>query len=267
MIKLVITGCSGRMGRRLVSLATESEEFKVVGGAEKKDHPDIGKDLGSICGIDELGVSIAANITEVIEKSDVVIDFTTPSSTINNVKAAKEAQKPLVIGTTGLVDEELRIIKAASFSIPILCSPNMSVGVNVLLNIVGAATRDLGEDYDIEIIETHHNQKKDAPSGTAKRIADEISQAKGKNKKYRLTYGREGNVGKRPKGEIGIHAIRAGDVVGEHTVVFAGKNERIELTHKAHSRDIFAIGALRAAKFLIGKSPKLYTMQDVLEEI
>ena len=267
MINLIITGCCGRMGRSLVSLASESEQFLIVGAAERKNHPDISKDLGSVCGIGKLNVAITDDIADVIEKSDVIVDFTTPISTINNIKQAKAAHKPIVIGTTGLTDEETEIIKAASSSIPILLSPNMSIGVNILLNTVGDVARDLGEDYDIEIIEAHHNQKKDAPSGTAKRLADEILQAKGKGKNYKLVYGREGSVGKRPKGEIAIHAVRAGDIIGDHTVIFSGENERIEITHRAHSRDVFARGALRACKFIVGKSPKLYNMKDVLEVI
>ncbi|MBN1404950.1 MAG: 4-hydroxy-tetrahydrodipicolinate reductase [Candidatus Omnitrophica bacterium] len=267
MINLIVSGCCGRMGKRIVSLAVESGEFSIVGAVEKKDHPDIGQDIGLVCGIGELGVPIISDIQKVIEKSDVITDFTSSLSTINNVKQAKAAHKPIVIGTTGLTDEEMIIIKSASSSIPILVSPNMSVGVNVLFNIVGSVASHLGDDYDIEIIETHHNQKKDAPSGTAKRLADEIMQAKGRGKKYKIIFGREGNIGKRPKGEIAIHAVRAGDVIGDHTVIFAGENERIEITHKAHSRDGLAKGALRSCKFIIGKSPKLYTMQDVIKEI
>lgn len=267
MINLIVSGCCGRMGKRVICLATESGEFSVVGAIEKKDHPEAGNDIGILCGIGELGVPVSPDIQKVIEKSDVIVDFTTSLATINNVRQAKAAHKPIVIGTTGLTDEEMAIIKTASSSIPILVSPNMSIGVNMLFNIVGTIAADLGDDYDIEIIETHHNQKKDAPSGTAKRLADEILQAKGRSKKYKIIYGREGNVGKRPKGEIAIHSVRAGDVIGDHTVVFAGENERIELTHKAHSRDVFARGALRACKFIIGKSPKLYNMQDVIKEI
>ena len=264
MIKLIITGCCGRMGKRLVCLASESENFSVVGATERKTHPDIGKDAGSVCGIGKLDISITDDISNIIEKGDVIVDFTTPLSTINNVNQAKAAHKPIVIGTTGLTDEEMRIVKTASSSIPILLSPNMSIGVNMVFNIVGSVARDLGGDYDIEIIEAHHNQKKDAPSGTAKHLADEILQAKGKSRKYRLVYGREGSIGKRPKDEIGIHAVRAGDIIGDHTVIFAGQNERIEITHRAHSRDAFAMGALRACRYIVDKSPKLYNMQDVL---
>lgn len=267
MINLIVVGCCGRMGKRIISIASESEDFSIVGAVEKKAHPDIGKDIGIACGIGNLNIAITDDISSAIEKADVIIDFTMPISTINTVRHAKTAHKPLVIGTTGLTDEEMEIIKAASSSIPILVSPNMSIGVNVLLNIIGDVASDLGEDYDIEIVEAHHNQKKDAPSGTAKRLADEILQAKGKGKKYHLIYGREGDTGKRTKGEIGIHAVRAGDIVGDHTVIFAGENERIEITHKAHSRDVFARGALRACRFIVGKSPKLYNMQDVLRGI
>lgn len=217
----------------------------------KKNHPDIGKDVGTVCGIDKLDVPITDNLAQVIEKCDAIVDFTTSVSTINNVKQAKIAHKPIVIGTTGLMDEEMQIIKAASSVIPILVSPNMSIGVNVLFKTVGSMVRDLGDGYDIEIIEAHHNQKKDSPSGTAKRLAEEILDAKGKGK----------------KSDIPIHAIRAGDIVGDHTVIFAGENERIEVTHRAHSRDVLARGALRACEFIVGKSPKLYNMQDVLKEI
>ncbi len=251
MVKLIVTGCCGKMSRRIINLASQSDSFSIVGATERRSHPDMGKDAGEVCGVGKLDIEITDSLEDIIDACDVVVDFTSALSTINNIKQAKLAHKAIVIGTTGLTDEEMAIIKSASTSIPILFSPNMSIGVNVLFDVVGSIVQKLGENYDIEIVEAHHNQKKDSPSGTAKRLADEISQAKGKGKKERVP----------------IHSVRAGDIVGDHTVIFAGENERIEITHRAHSRDVFARGALRAAKFIAGKSPKLYSMQDVLEEI
>ncbi len=251
MIKLIVTGCCGKMGRRIISLASQSSDFRIVGATERRSHPDIGKDVGEACGVGNLDIEITDSLEDIVDACDVVVDFTSALSTINNIKHAKLAHKAIVIGTTGLTDEEMAIIKSASASIPILFSPNMSIGVNALFNVVGSVVQKLGGNYDIEIVEAHHNQKKDSPSGTAKRLADEISQAKGKGKKERVP----------------IHSVRAGDIVGDHTVIFAGENERIEITHRAHSRDVFARGALRACKFIAGKSPKLYSMQDFLEEI
>lgn len=263
--RIVIAGCCGRMGRRIASLAFKDEAIKVVGAAEVKGHPDIGRNLGELIGGYQTEVKVTDDLEQATKDADVIIDFTTPTAVISNLSVARKVKIPMVIGTTGLTDEELKLVSSTSNSIPVLLSANMSVGVNLLFRIAPEIASVLGEDYDIEIIEAHHNKKKDAPSGTAKKLAELIAEAKGKKLKDMAVYGREGKTEERPKGQMGIHAVRAGGIIGDHTVIYADDNERIELTHRAHSRDVFAQGALRAAKFIADKSPGLYDMQDVVE--
>ena len=193
-----------------------------------------------------------------------MIDFSLPAGTMRRLDTCVEREIPMVIGTTGLDDHQTGKVRAASKIIPIVFAPNMSIGVNLLFSIVGSVARALGEDYDVEIVETHHRFKKDAPSGTALKLAEAIAEATGRDLKKDARYGRRGAVGERASSEIGIHAVRGGDVVGEHTVTFATLGERVELTHKAGSRETFARGALRAAKFLLTQKPALYSMLDVL---
>ena len=264
--KIVITGCCGRMGQRIAVLASNDPEIEIVGATEAKGHNKIGSNLSKVTGVDALDIVISDDLTQAAKCADVIIDFTGPSATLSNLSAARNVKVAIVVGTTGLTTEEMKILESTSKSIPVLFSSNMSIGVNMLFKIAPEIAVLLGENYDVEIIEAHHNKKKDAPSGTAKTLAENIAQAKEKPLKDIANYGREGNVGARPKNEIGIHAVRAGDIVGDHTVVYAGENERIEITHRAHSRDIFAKGALRAAKYLADKSPGLYNMQNVIEE-
>lgn len=266
MVKIIVSGACGRMGKRIIALAREDARIKIVGALENKTHTSIGKDVGEVLGLGKINVSVEANLDKVIKKGEVIIEFTNPETTMEHLAVAGQSNKAMVIGTTGLNDDAVKEIKQAAGKIPIVIAPNMSAGVNLLFALVGDIAKKLGPDFDIEIMETHHRFKKDAPSGTAKRLAENIAAARGRKLKDIVVYGREGIPGERPKGEIGIHAIRAGDVVGEHTVVFAAKGERIELTHRAHSRDTFAQGALRAAKFIVNKSAKLYDMQDVLNE-
>jgi len=263
-IRVAITGCCGRMGRRIASLAERDEDFRITAAVEAKRHPDVGKNLYDVIGIEGEGPEIITNLADVAGEVDVIIDFTTPTATVSNLGIARSAKVPIVVGTTGITDEEQKVVKSVSGSVPVLISSNMSLGINVLLRVIGDVANALGENYDIEIIEAHHNKKKDAPSGTAKSLAEAIAEAKGKRLQDIALYGREGNVGARKKGELGIHAIRGGDIVGDHTVIYAGANERIEITHRAHSRDVLAQGALYAAKFLMDRSPGLYSMQDVI---
>lgn len=265
--KIVVTGCCGRMGRRIASLAFKDEEIKVAGAAEAKGHPEIGKDLGRILCIDGADIKVSSDLEQAAKGADVIIDFTTPTATVSALSIARKLKLPIVIGTTGLTDEELKILKSTSASIPVLFSANMSAGVNLLFRLAPEVSAVLGDEYDIEIVEAHHNKKKDSPSGTAKRLAELIAEARGKPLEDLAVYGREGNVGQRPKGQIGIHALRGGSIVGEHTIIYAGENERIEITHRVSSRDVFAQGALRAAKYIADKSPGLYSMQDVLEGV
>ncbi len=265
--RIAITGCCGRMGMRIASFAFADKDFEIVGATEIRSHPKIGSNLGSFIGEDALDIQVTSDLSLAVKNADVIIDFTTPVMTLSNLMIARNAKIPIVIGTTGLMDEEQRGIEASAKVIPVFASSNMSIGVNLLFRLVPELASALGEDYDIEIIEMHHNKKKDAPSGTARILAQKIAEAKGKRIKDIGIYGREGNVGQRGKNEIGIHAVRAGDIVGEHTVIFAGKHERIEITHRANSRDIFARGALSAAKYIADRSPGLYNMQDVIEGV
>jgi 4-hydroxy-tetrahydrodipicolinate reductase len=193
-----------------------------------------------------------------------VIDFTSHVGVPATIAVVAKAGKALVIGTTGLTRDEQAALDKAAVRVPIVYAPNMSVGVNLLFRLVGQVAKTLGSGYDVEIVEAHHNQKKDAPSGTARKLAENIAAALGRDLEHDGVYGREGIVGARGPNEIGVHAVRAGDIVGEHTVIYAGPGERIEITHRAHSRDTFARGALRAAKRVVGKPPKLYSMLDVL---
>ncbi len=262
MINAAINGAAGRMGRRLVALATESDEMTVVAALEAAGHALTGRDAGELAGVGSIGVPIAA---EWESAADVLIDFSAPVATMARLAEAVDKCTPVVIGTTGLSDEQKGTINQAAEKIPVLFAPNMSVGVNLLFKLVGQVAQALGDEYDIEITEAHHRFKKDAPSGTAMRLAEKIVAATGRDIAADLVHGRQGAVGERTKREIGMHAIRAGDIVGDHTVLYANLGERIEISHRAHTRDTFVRGALRAARFLTGKQPGMYGMADVLE--
>lgn len=266
MIKIVVAGCCGKMGRRIVSLAKEDKNILISGALEVPGHPLLGKDVGEVLGIGSLKVQITDNIEEALRGGDCLIDFTAPIATMTHVERALKINKAMVIGTTGLTDKEQNKIREAASRIPIVMAPNMSIGVNLLFSLVGEVAKELGDGYQIEIVESHHKHKKDSPSGTALKLAQEIAKAKGLDLDKIAVYGRHGQGLGRTDKEIGIHAVRAGDIVGEHTVMYCGTGERIEITHRAYSRDTFAQGALEAAKFVVGKSPKLYNMQDVLKK-
>ncbi len=264
MVRIAVAGAAGRMGSRIVALSCEYESVKLTGAFERKDHKDIGKDIGLIAGIGETSVPLSDNIEKVLAESDVVIDFTHVVPTLENLKAAAAKGKAMVIGTTGFTKEQVEEIRKLTKNIPCVMASNMSLGVNLLLKVLQDVARTLGDDYDIEIIEAHHRMKKDAPSGTAMKMAQVISQAVNRNLDEVGVYARKGMIGERTRKEIGIQTIRAGDIVGEHTVLFGGLGERIEITHKASSRDTFARGALKAAVWVSGKPAGLYDMQDVL---
>ena len=248
-IKLVISGCCGRMGSRIASLGLRDTGFTVAGAIESAGHQAVGHDLGSrLSQGSPIGVPITDDAKAAINAGDVLIEFTGPEATIEHVRLAAQLKKPAVIGTTGLTDAQRAEIVQAAKTIPIVLSPNMSVGVTLLFELAQLAAQRLGSAYDIEIVEAHHKAKLDSPSGTAKRLAEVVAEGR-----------------RQPIEKIPVHAIRAGDIVGDHTVVFAGPSERLELTHRAQSRDVFAQGALRAARFLAGRPPaKLYDMRDVL---
>jgi 4-hydroxy-tetrahydrodipicolinate reductase len=257
-------GAGGKMGLRLVALAAETPGLVVAAAVERSGHPNVGKDAGEAAGIGSIGVAIRDTTLDALSAGDVVIDFSAPASTLALIPQVVARQKPLVIGTTGLLPDAMTAIREASAKIPVVFAPNMSLGMNVMFKIAADVARALGAGYDIEIIEAHHRLKKDAPSGTALRLGQILAEAT----KHRLeevgVYTRQGDIGPRTPNEIGIQTIRAGDIVGDHTVLFGGLGERLEITHRASSRDTFARGALRAAQWLSGKPPGLYDMQDVL---
>jgi 4-hydroxy-tetrahydrodipicolinate reductase len=264
MATIAVAGASGRMGSRITALSKDYSGLKLVGAFEKPGHKDIGKDIGVITGIGETGIILADDIGSVMDKADVIIDFTHTSSTLENMKAASKKGRAMVIGTTGFTAEDVKEIKSFAEKIPCVLASNMSLGVNLLLKVLADVARTLGDDYDIEIVEAHHRMKKDAPSGTAVKMAQVIADAVKRNLDEVAVYARKGMIGERTKKEIGIQTVRAGDIVGEHTVIFGGLGERIEITHRASSRDTFARGALKAALWIAGKPAGLYDMQDVL---
>ncbi len=264
MIKLTVCGAAGRMGSRIIALSKENEKLKLVGAIESKANSKLGLDAGVVAGMGEMNVNITDNLEKVIRDTDVVVDFTSPEATLEHLEIVEKNKKSIVIGTTGFSNEQITKIQKVAQKIPIVLSPNMSIGVNLLFKILKDVAKVLGDDYDIEIIEAHHRMKKDAPSGTAIKMAKVIAEAVGRNFDEVAVYARKGIIGERTKKEIGIQTVRAGDIVGEHTVLFGGLGERIEIIHKASSRDTFARGALKAAVWLHGKSAGFYDMGDVL---
>ena len=265
-LKVCVVGAAGRMGRRLIALCLEDPELRLAAAVECAGHACIGKDAGPLCGLGkELKVLVADNFSAA-RGADVALDFTLHEAATRHAEEAAALGLPLVIGATGMTDDEKKRIAKAAERIPLIHAPNFSVGVNVLLKVAELVARTLGDGYAVEILEAHHNQKLDAPSGTAMGLAEAIARGLNRNLREVSVYGRHGMVGQRPPKEIGIHALRMADVVGEHTAFFATGGERIELTHKASSRDAFARGALRAAKWLVQnkKAPGLYTMAQVL---
>ncbi|CEM37411.1 unnamed protein product [Vitrella brassicaformis CCMP3155] len=264
-IKVLINGAAGRMGRRLCCLAAEDEHMQLVGGLERVESPSIGKSLKELepllqCGDD---IRLHSNLSDVSPQPDVIVDFSAPAASMKLAEEAASKGIALVIGTTGLTEEEDKKLHSHSAKVPMIHAMNYSLGVNLVFRLSADIAKALGDDFNIEIVEGHHNRKVDSPSGTAFGIADAVCAATGRTRAD-LVHGRSGQVGKRTRREIGMHAIRLGSIVGDHTIHFGSDFERIELTHKAQDRDVFAAGALRAAKWLAGKPPALYDMQDVL---
>ncbi|MDI6800880.1 MAG: 4-hydroxy-tetrahydrodipicolinate reductase [Thermodesulfovibrionales bacterium] len=264
MTKIIVTGATGKMGSRITALSRDYHELKLIGAVERTGHEAIGKDIGQIVGIGEAGLKVADKLESIIDGCDVIIDFTSTNATLQHLKLAFEKKKAMVIGTTGFEKEQIESIKTMCKDIPVVLAPNMSVGVNLLLKVLQDVAQVLGDDYDIEIVEAHHRLKKDAPSGTAMKMAQVIADAVSRNLDDVAVYTRKGLIGERTKREIGIQTVRGGDIVGEHTVYFCGLGERIEITHKASSRDTFARGALKAALWIANRAAGLYDMQDVL---
>ncbi|MBN1391853.1 MAG: 4-hydroxy-tetrahydrodipicolinate reductase [Sedimentisphaerales bacterium] len=259
--KLLIVGAAGRMGRRIISLNIDAQWFDIIAAVETKGHPDIGKDAGLVASVGPINIKLDSAYPA---SADVVIDFSRPAAADSTVGYCLKSNVALVLGTTGLTEKQHEQIKTASAKIPVIYGTNMSVGMNVLFSLAGKVASLLGDEYDTEIIEQHHRFKKDAPSGSALTLAENICKATGKKFPDCLTHGRSGKNAFREKGTIGIHAVRAGDITGIHSVVFSTLGETVALNHTAHSRDTFALGALRAARWLVGKKPGLYSMADVL---
>lgn len=265
MLNIAVTGAAGRMGRNLIQACYENSNCQLGAAIERDGSPFIGQDAGEMAGIGPLNKNIASSLSEVMNDFDTLIDFTRPEVTLKNLADCVANGKNIVIGTTGFSDEEKQQIKQAAESIGVIFAPNMSVGVNLCFKLLDIAARVLGDDVDIEVIEAHHRHKVDAPSGTALRMGEVVADALGRNLDECAVYGREGVTGERDRKTIGFETIRAGDIVGDHTVMFAGIGERVEITHKASSRMTFANGALRAASWLENKGTGLYDMQDVLD--
>ncbi len=264
MVKLAIAGAAGRMGRALVEACQQHEQSHLSLALEHPQHHLLGTDAGEWAGVGTLNVPIVANLQDLSDSFDVLIDFTLPEGTLKHVAMCREAGKAMVIGTTGLSEDDKQVLSEAAQDIPIVFAPNMSVGVNVCFKLLEIAAQVLGEQADIEIIEAHHRHKVDAPSGTALRMGEVIANTLGRDLQSCAVYGREGRTGEREHKTIGFETIRAGDIVGEHTVMFADIGERVEITHKASSRMTFANGAVRAAVWLMQQKKGLYDMQDVL---
>ncbi len=264
MIKVVVAGAAGRMGCRLVSLVRDSTALTLGGALEGKSHHALGEDAGETAGSGHAGVPITDDLAALMERGEVVIDFSSPQATLEHLRIVAQHRRAMVIGTTGFSASELEEVRSLARQVPCVVSPNMSVGINLICKVIGEMAKALGDEYDIEVIEAHHRLKKDAPSGTALKIAEVLAQAVSRNLGEVGVYARQGLIGERTKGEIGIQTIRAGDIVGDHTVIFGGMGERIEVTHRASSRDTFASGALRAARWVVRQPPGLYDMMDVL---
>ncbi|HEX9052125.1 MAG TPA: 4-hydroxy-tetrahydrodipicolinate reductase [Anaeromyxobacter sp.] len=263
MAKVVVTGAAGRMGTQIVRLVRATEGMAVAGAVERPGAA-IGQDVGVLAGLGQIGVPVVDDLAKALAGADAVVDFTSHEASARHAEICAEGGVPLVIGSTGFTPEAKARVAAAARRVPIVLSPNMSVGVNVLFELVRQAAKVLGDGYDVEILEIHHKKKRDAPSGTAVRLGEVAAEALGRDPKDALAFARHGILGERPPWQIGVQTLRGGDVVGEHTVYFCGEGERLELTHRAASREQFARGALRAAQWIAGRPAGLYDMADVL---
>jgi 4-hydroxy-tetrahydrodipicolinate reductase len=264
MTRIAITGAAGRMGRSLIEACQQADGMEVSVALEHPDSSLLGSDAGDLAGIGKLDVLVGSDLTAVTADFDVLIDFTRPEPTLANLEICRKAGRRMVIGTTGFSDEQRQQIAMAANDIAVVFAPNMSVGVNLCFKLLDTAARVLGDDVDIEVIEAHHRHKVDAPSGTALRMGEVVADALGRDLKECAVYGREGHTGERESKTIGFETIRAGDIVGDHTVMFASAGERVEITHKASSRMTFANGAVRASAWLMSRDSGLFDMQDVL---
>ncbi|GKT07304.1 4-hydroxy-tetrahydrodipicolinate reductase [Desulforhabdus sp. TSK] len=264
MVRAVVAGIAGRMGSRIAQLIRETEGIELAGGFEHPQHPQVGKEVSQILGGNPTGLTVSGTMDDVLGAADVVIDFTSAAVSLSHLRAASQAGKAMVIGSTGFTAEQLAEARQLAAKTACVLTPNMSMGVNILFKLVADAARLLGDSFDVEIIEAHHRLKKDAPSGTALKLAQVVAESLQRNLEEVGVYARHGLIGERTPKEIGIQTVRGGDIVGEHTVLFAGMGERIELSHRAHSRDNFARGAIHAAQWVVKQPAGLYDMQQVL---
>lgn len=264
MQRIAVMGAAGRMGKTLIEAVQLVDGASLSAAIDRADSSLVGADVGELVAQGKIGVNLAGDLNAVLDQFDVLIDFTHPSVTLKNLEICRQAGKAMVIGTTGFSPAEKQLLADAGKQIPIVFAANFSVGVNLCLKLLDTAARVLGDDVDIEIIEAHHRHKVDAPSGTALRMGEVVANALGRDLQKVAVYGREGQTGARERETIGFATVRAGDVVGDHTVLFAADGERVEITHKASSRMTFAKGAVRAALWLQSRQPGLYDMQDVL---
>jgi 4-hydroxy-tetrahydrodipicolinate reductase len=266
MIKVIVIGAGGRMGRMLVTGISQDNDLELAGAIESPDVPFLGKDAGELAGLSSLGIPIVddSHLADLFSKADVAVNFITPKEAVlKHLQIAVDCKKPMVIGTTGFTVGEEEKIREFANNIPIVKAPNMSIGVNVMLKVLRDMAKVLGDDYDVEIIETHHNKKKDSPSGTADRMAKVIAESLGRNLDEVGIYGRKGIIGERTQEEIGVHAVRVGDIVGDHIVLFGGIGERLEVIHRAQSREPYVKGALRAVKWIVNASNGLHDISEV----
>lgn len=264
MIKVSVIGAAGRMGQSIINLLCQDGEIKIVGAVERSGHPYLGSDAGGLAGLSDINVPLTNDLKESSSEADVIVDFTSPGSTLEAAEYASLEGKAMVVGTTGFTGDERKRLEQLSKTFPCVIAPNMSIGVNVMFEMTKILARTLGDEYDVEIIEAHHRHKVDSPSGTALRLGEAAAEGLGRDFQDVARFERHGSIGERKQKEIGIQTIRGGDIVGEHTVMFIGEGERIELTHRALNRDNFAKGVVRAVKWIHGKSPGRYTMKDVL---
>ena len=264
MIRAVVAGAAGRMGGCNLRAVWESDDFELCGAFEVAGHAAVGKDAGAVAGVGEMGVPVVDRAEDAMRGGHVLIDFSSPAASLDHLRQAASLDLAAVIGTTGFDPAQKEAVSELAGRVRAVIAPNMSVGVNVLIALVRQAAGLLGEDFDVELVEAHHHFKKDAPSGTALALAEDAAAALGRDLSRVGVYGREGQVGERTHEEIGIMTLRAGDLVGEHTVMFGGVGERIELIHRAHSRDNFARGAIRAARWVVDRPAGIYSMADVL---
>lgn len=264
MVKAIVSGAAGKMGGRIIHTIKQTEGISLAAAFERSEHPAVGLDVGEVVGLGSMGIKVAPDLDSVMDSGDVVVDFSHHEASVKHLRQAAALKRPIVIGTTGFSSAEMETIQELARKTPCVQAPNMSMGVNLMFKVAADMAKTLGDGFDVEIIEAHHHHKKDAPSGTAMKLAQNVAAALQRDLDQVGVYERRGLIGERRPQEIGIQTIRGGDIVGEHTVLFAGVGERLELTHRAHSRDNFARGAVKAALWVVNQPPGLYDMQHVL---